>query len=68
VYEITQCHLLHERHELQWSEELWRTNVRHALGLNDDPKADDPRYLKAVSMQVTDELRRILQPFPKQAA
>jgi hypothetical protein len=68
VYEITQRHLLHERHALGWDKAKWRENVRHAMGLDDDPKADDPRYLEACSAQVTDELRRILQPFPKKAA
>jgi hypothetical protein len=68
VYEIRDRHLLHERHALNWDKEKWRENMRHSLGLEGNPKGEDPRYLESCSVQVTAELKKILQPFPRKAA
>jgi hypothetical protein len=68
VFELRERHLMHERHELQWSNTKWLENVRHSLGLDGDPKGDDPRYVEVCAQQITPELRRYLAPFPRQAA
>lgn len=68
VWEMRDCHLLHEIHPLQWDKATWRDNIRVALGPQHAAKLADPRYLQSCAEQLTAELKKILQPFRGKAA